>query len=126
MAVGRNIITLLFLIVVSSIAQIFLKTGMREVGQIHSLEAKKLLPLIFSLALNWRIVLGLGMYVFGTFFWLVLLSRLDLSLLYPFGALQYILVFAFSYFLLGEHIGAGRIAGALVVLAGIFIISRWG
>ena len=126
MVVGRNIITLLFLIVVSSTAQIFLKTGMREVGQIHSLEAKKLLPLIFSLALNWRIVLGLGMYVFGTFFWLVLLSRLDLSLLYPFGALQYILVFAFSYYFLGEHIGTGRIAGALVVLAGIFIISKWG
>ncbi len=126
MVIGRNIITILFLIVVSSSAQIFLKTGMREIGQIQTIEAKKLFPLLFSIAVNWRIVLGLAMYVVGTFFWLVLLSRLDLSLLYPFGALQYILVFVFSYLILGEHIGWARILGASIILAGIFIISKWG
>lgn len=126
MIIGRNLLTILFLVLLSSFAQILLKFGMRDIGQIHSLEAKKLWPLLLSLALNWRIVLGLAMYVFGTFFWLVLLSRMDLSLLYPFGTLQYLIVFALSYYFLGEHIGVGRIAGALVVLGGIFIISRWG
>lgn len=126
MIVGRNLLTILFLVLLSSSAQILLKTGMREIGQIHTLESKRIMQLIFSLALNWRIVAGLAMYVFGTFFWLILLSRIDLSLLYPFGALQYLIVFALSYYFLGEQIGAGRIIGALVVLLGIFIISRWG
>lgn len=124
--VGRNLLTIFFLVFISSCAQILLKLGMREIGQIHTLESKKIIPLIFTLALNWRIVLGLALYVFGTFFWLILLSRIDLSLLYPFGALQYIFVYAFSYFILGEAIGFGRIFGACIVLLGIFVISKWG
>jgi len=99
---------------------------MSKIGQIDSLELSVIFPLLLRMGTNIFVIAGLSLYVVGTFFWLVLLSRLDLSFLYPFGALQYFLIFLVSYFFLGETIKFARIVGVAIILFGILIISKFG
>lgn len=122
----KNYILILVSVCISVAAQTLLKSGMKEIGKIDTVSLPVLLPLIWTMGTNVFVIAGLSMYVIGTFIWLILLSRLDLSFLYPFGALQYLLIFIVSYFLLGEQIKLARIIGVAVVLGGIFIISRFG
>lgn len=121
-----NYILLAISLMISVVAQTILKSGMREIGVIADLSPANIFSLILVFASSWQIVLGLFMYIGGLFLWLVLLSRLDLSFLYPIGALQYILIFLFSSIFLGEHITWGRIVGLVFVLLGIYIIQRFG
>jgi drug/metabolite transporter (DMT)-like permease len=122
----KNYLLILLTVCISVTAQTMLKTGMNQIGKLEISELSLVLPMIIRMGTNIFVILGLSLYVAGTFFWLVLLSRLDLSFLYPFGALQYLLIFIVSYFLLGEEIKLARIIGVFVVMLGIFIIGKWG
>lgn len=122
----KNYILILLTVCISVIAQTFLKNGMKQIGRIDNLDVKIVIPTALRMGTNIFVVGGLSLYVIGTFIWLVLLSRLDLSFLYPFGALQYLFIFAVSYLIFGENIKAGRIAGAAIILLGIYIISKYG
>lgn len=122
----KNYILIVLTVCISVIAQTFLKNGMKQIGHIDNLDIKMIVPVAWSMGTNIFVIGGLSLYVIGTFIWLVLLSRLDLSFLYPFGALQYLLIFIVSFLVFGENIKPARIAGALVILVGIYIISKYG
>ncbi len=49
------------------------------------------------------VILGLGLYGLGALAWIAVLSRMDLSLAYPFLALNFVLVALVSRFYLGEY-----------------------
>jgi drug/metabolite transporter (DMT)-like permease len=57
-------------------------------------------------------------------FWLVVLSRLELSLVYPMVSVAYILVALFSWFFFKENVNLVRWLGILVIVMGVFLISR--
>ena len=122
----KNYLLILLTIAISIIAQTFLKTGMKNIGIVNSLQLSQIIPLVFRMGSNLFVILGLSLYVVGTFFWLILLSRLDLSFLYPFGALQYLFIFLVSYLFLGEEIKLARIIGVCIIMLGIFVIGKWG
>ncbi|MCL4339415.1 multidrug resistance protein [Patescibacteria group bacterium] len=122
----KNYIIILLTICISVIAQTLLKTGMKEIGTVESLSLEKIIPLAIKMGTNVFVLAGLSLYGIGTFFWLILLSRLDLSFLYPFGTLQYFFIFIVSYLVFGEDIKLARIVGVSIILVGIFIISKFG
>lgn len=122
----KNYLLIFLSIILSVIAQTLLKIGMSKGGVISSVSFDTILPLIWRMGTNIFVIAGLSLYVIGTFVWLILLSRLDLSFLFPFGALQYFIIYLISYFFLGEHITLGRIAGVALIMVGIVIISRFG
>lgn len=62
---------------------------------------------------------GLALYGSGTFCWLLALSRAPLGRLYPYTALNFVLILLPSAWLLHERIGAARLAGVLLIVAGI-------
>ena len=76
------------------------------------------------LLLNPMVILGLAVYVSGTFFWLIALSRVDLSYAYPFASLNYILILLASWVLLGEQPSLARIGGVVAISVGVWAISR--
>lgn len=122
----KNYLLILLTVCISVVAQTFLKTGMRQIGEIESLPLSLIPSLAFKMGANTFVIIGLSLYVVGTFFWLVLLSRLDLSFLYPFGALQYLFIFLISYFIFGEDIKLARVVGVAIILIGIYLISKFG
>ena len=62
--------------------------------------------------------------VLSTIFWLIALSKKELSFVYPFISLTYVLVLMLSSLVLKEDIGLNQIAGTLAIIIGLIIISR--
>ena len=94
-------------------------------GAIYLLIAATYTP--FSMAYlhtaPWWILLGLVLYFAGTVFWILALSAVPLTVLYPFAALTYVLVNLFAVVLLGEQLTAKGVAGTAFVLLGLFLVA---
>src|SRR5262249_51592739 len=103
--------------------QFVLKAGMSSMGPL-ALRPDTLAATILALALNPIVILGLAIYGAGTFFWLIALSRVDLSYAYPLASLNYLFVLAGSWWLLGEQPSLTRLAGVLAICTGVWAISR--
>ena len=79
--------------VVGTIGQMFLKLGMRQIGNITLLELKNnTLQLILSIISNPWILIAIPIYTGGVILWLIILSKFNLSFAYPFLALSFMLV----------------------------------
>jgi drug/metabolite transporter (DMT)-like permease len=73
--------------------------------------------------LNFWIMLGLALYLAGTVCWILALSKVPLTVLYPFTALTFVLVNVFAVALLGERLSARAIGGTALVLLGLFLVA---
>lgn len=112
-------------VALSSLAQITLKSGMSTQGVQRALaEDAGAFGLCWTLVTNPFVVAGLGMYGLGAVMWLFVLARLEVSLAYPFVGLGFIMTMLFGALILGEQLNAWRIAGTLLVVAGVVIIAR--
>jgi drug/metabolite transporter (DMT)-like permease len=56
--------------------------------------------------------------------WFYVLTKVDLSIAYPFLALSYVLVLLFSWLILGESISALRIVGVSVISCGVILVAK--
>jgi small multidrug resistance pump len=99
-------------ILVGAAGQILLKTGAMRTGEAA---AQILDP--FTL-------LGLGAYACAALFYIVAIRRLPLSLAYPTVSLGYAIVAIAAHFLWGERIGAGQVAGIVLIWCGILLLHR--
>lgn len=117
------VVYILISVVAGAAGQILLKKGMGGMGPL-TLSAGQLIPLVWRMATNPYVVFGLAVYMGGTLFWLTALSRVDLSYAYPFASLSYVVMLAASWRLFGEDVSALRILGSLVIMLGVFLISR--
>lgn len=70
------------------------------------------------------IVAGLLLYALGALSWIVVLSRLDLSVAYPFVALNFVLITIVSRVVLSEPVPALRWVGITVICIGILLVAR--
>jgi len=77
----------------------------------------------FRLVLNPWIMAGLLSAVVAAFAWILAMTRLPLSMAYPFVALTYPLVFCLGWLLFGESLSPWRIVGVLFILVGVAVIG---
>jgi EamA-like transporter family. len=64
------------------------------------------------------LIMGIGLVV-----WLFAIAQGDLSLVFPLGSIQYILVLFLANKFLGEKIDRMKLIGTLLVMAGIVLMS---
>lgn len=69
-----------------------------------------------------QVLLGLASYAFSSLLWLVVLSRLDLSAVYPLGSASYAIVVVASW-AMGEQVGPLRWLGVVLIVAGVVLVS---
>ena len=119
------IIYILIAVVGSAAGQLLLKKGMSTMGPI-TISASQFFNILWRIATNPYVVIGLFIYVCGTLFWLSALSQVDLSYAYPFASLSYIVMIVGGWQLFGEKIDVWRILGSVAVMAGVILISRSG
>ena len=110
-------------VLAGAVGQVLLKKGMGSLGPL-TLTMRDLGSTLWRIGTNPYVILGLIIYVSGTVFWLVALSRVELSYAYPFASLSYVLMLAASWLLFRENISTMRLLGTLVVGVGVFLISR--
>jgi drug/metabolite transporter (DMT)-like permease len=120
----RSMIFVLISVAFGVLGQIALKTGMTEVGHIGGAQLNALAPTILRVITTPLVLIGLGCYGMGAIAWLIVLSRLDLSVAYPFLALNFVFVTFASRFVLGESVPSLRWLGVLVICLGVLVVSR--
>ena len=123
-AVSAVSIALLVVSVFFAIAgQLTLKSAMREIGRIGAQEVSNAGETLKRAAGEPRLWVGLILFGLSALFWLVVLSRVPLSVAYPFVGISYVLIVAFARFFLHEHVPTLRWIGVAIVAFGIAIVG---
>lgn len=103
--------------------QLLLKVGMSQLGALD-LSLVNIPALLMKIILSPYIMVGLAIYFGGVFFWLLALNRADLSYVYPFASLSYVLITIASWALLHENIPQMRWMGLVVICVGVVLVAR--
>ena len=106
-----------------AIGQILLKKGMNTMGAM-TLSISEFGNILWRIGTNPFVVLGLFIYVISVIFWLVALSRVDLSYAYPFASLSYVIMLIASWWIFDENISLMRLIGTIIIGIGVWLISR--
>ena len=122
---GRAISMTLLLISVSfAVAgQVTLKSAMNRIGRIGSAQVSEAGDTLLRAAKEPLLWVGLILFGISALFWLVVLSRVPLSVAYPIVGISYILIVLFARIFLNEHVPPVRWLGVIVVAVGIAIIG---
>jgi multidrug transporter EmrE-like cation transporter len=123
--VSRYIPLILFTVLTNAAAQIMLKKGMMSVGPL-SFEGGigGIIGTVFRVVFSPWVFLGLSTFVISMASHLVVLSKVELSFVYPFLSLAYIVVAVYAFFIFKEDVNAMRMAGLGVICLGTLLISR--
>jgi drug/metabolite transporter (DMT)-like permease len=75
------------------------------------------------LAMPWVWVAFLATFLAGVT-WMLTLARLELTYAFPFTGITFLLILLAGALMFGEHVSFGRVAGTLLVVAGLIIVVR--
>jgi drug/metabolite transporter (DMT)-like permease len=113
----------LLCIILNSAAQLLLKEAMNRIGA-FTFSWVNIWPIGLQVAFNPFFIAGMLCYVFSLVFWLLVLSRLDVSIAFPLNSLSYIACAVGAYFILGESLTTGRIVGIVIIMIGVLLLAR--
>jgi len=119
-----HIFFLIFLSTVFTVAgQLLFRRGMLDVGEV-SFSLQCLWKNLGGTASNIYVISGFIFFALGAVWWLVVLSKVEVSYAYPIGSLGYVLLLFVSWLFLGESIPLSRWIGVFLICSGIFFIAR--
>lgn len=114
----KDIIVLLFGVLIGAFAQLFLKMGVNTLPAIE-ISVIGILSMIFSPL----VFFGLFLYFLSTVLWIVILSKAELSYVYPFIGAGYGIVALLGWQFLGENLSLMRILGVAIIMTGVTFVS---
>ena len=120
----QTILLVLMPVLISVVGQLLLKKGMSMVGQFDFADFGNIIPQFYRAFTNPWVFAGFVFYFVSSLFWIIVLSRVELSVAYPMLSLGYVFVLVASFFLFNEQISAVRWLGVLVIMLGVTLISR--
>ena len=120
---NRTYILLASMILFSSLGNVLLSKGMKQVGEIADLSPAALTSVFFKVFINANIWLGITSLLLFFVSYMLILSWADLSYVQPASSLGYALVPLLGYFMLGEVIPLTRWIGVLFICAGVALVS---
>ncbi len=120
-----DLLAILVSVFFAVVGQLLLKMGMLRVGK-FSFNISTLVHQYIKILLNPFVIAGLVGFFISMLIWLYVLSRMELSLAYPFVALNYILILFGSYFLFKETITVYKMIGVVVIIVGVYLVARSG
>ena len=99
-------------VLLGTAAQLFLKAGTNAT------------PVGLSLALEPRILAGIGCYAVSLVVWILALAKTPVSIAYPMVSLGFALNAFLAWWVLGEALSVQRIAGIAVIMVGVALVAR--
>jgi multidrug transporter EmrE-like cation transporter len=116
-AARRRSIALVFCCtILGAAAQILMKWGANHLAS----------PGLIGMATNMPLMAGYTLYGFSTVLLVLALKDGELSLLYPVIALTYVWVTALSFLIFHDTVNAFKVAGIVIIVAGVVVLSRGG
>ena len=122
----KTVVVMLIAVIAGTIGDVLLARGMKELGDISTMNLKGILNVAVQALSSPKLVLGTAMLAIFFFLWLAVLSWEDLSVALPMQALNYILVAFLSQYFLHEVVTPMRWAGTVLVAIGVIMITKSG
>ncbi len=97
---------------IGSFGAVFLKSG-----------ATRMRFNLRHLLTNYRLALGIALFVFSSYFFVLAVRRGELSVLYPLVSLGYVWTMIWSRLFFGERLTRSKCVGLLLILVGIAFIG---
>ena len=114
----------LFVSAVGVTGQLLLRKGLSTYSHI---QFEGFITRLFSIVLQPVVILALFCYGFGLIAYLFLLSKLEITSVYPITtSLTFGGITMFGYFLLGETLTWPKFVGIILIVIGITLIDRFG
>ena len=101
-------------IILAALGQLILKTGMNQVGKFD---------LVRSFT-NPVVLIGLAFYGASLILWMMVLTRENLSFVYPLVAFSYVVTVTLSHYVLHEPVPSLRWLGLAVIIVGILLVAK--
>jgi uncharacterized membrane protein len=110
---------LLLSIITGVTGQFFLKTGALKLGKVNAGNA---ISHVISIATTPELVVGLMFYALGAIAYILLLTRVKLSVVGPSIALSYVFSVLLGYFIFKESIPLERVFGLGLIVCGVVLV----
>lgn len=120
----KTLILMLLAVTAGTVGDILLAKGMKELGDLSTMNLRGILDTAVRAMTEWKIVVGTAMLALFFFLWLAVLSWEDLTVALPMQALNYVLVAILAKYLLHEQISPLRWAGITLVCIGVVLITK--
>lgn len=110
-------------VLLTAYSQLVVKWQVAKAGTLPVDLFKRMLFLV-NLLLNPWIISGMAAGLFALICSLAAMTKFDLSYVYPFMSLTFVLVLILSGFLFHEAVTVPKVLGVLLIIAGIIFASR--
>jgi multidrug transporter EmrE-like cation transporter len=118
-----DVLLVLLSVSLSSLSQIVLKRGMTSAAIQEVIRDGGVAKAVMAIAMSPSVIGGLACFGLSAVFWLFVLSRIPLSLAYPFVALGIVATVFAGAALFGETTGWQSFAGVLLIVAGVVVVG---
>lgn len=118
-----NFFLILMGVLLNTVAQLCLKKGMLIIGAV-SLDMMSIMAMIPRVAVNFYIILGMLCYVFSFGVWLIVLSKVDVSLAYPLLSIGYIVTAIIGWCCFGEPLPIYKVIGIVTICIGTGLMFK--
>jgi len=112
---------ILLTVSLSACAQLALKLGATN---LQSAFQSGIIDALIAVALSPLIWVGLIIYGLSVAMWIWVLSKVELSVAYPFVGISFLVTMAFGAFLLSENVTPLRITGTILIASGCILVAR--
>jgi len=119
----RTYLLLASMVLFSSLGNVLLSKGMKQVGEIVDFSPLALASVFLKTFTTGSIWLGIASLLLFFVSYLLVLTWADLSYVQPASAIGYALVALLGYVLLGEYVSPTRWLGVLFICGGVGLVT---
>ncbi len=109
-------------VMLGALGQISMKQGMNVFGSLRKMRMLAKPENIIKIVTDKFVLLGIACYLASSIVWLGLLSKLDVSYVYPLVSLGYIITAIFAIAFLKEKVTTTRWMGTVIIVVGSLLV----
>lgn len=118
------LLLILLSVTITAVAQIVLKAGMSGAAVQRALAGGFGVRTMPTILLDPFVFFGLVLYFVAALVWLIVLSKVQVSLAYPFVALGFVITAVMGRLFFHEALSFTRIVATLLICAGVVLLAR--
>jgi len=114
----KTLLVLLLAICITVAGEMMLKEGLNRVGGFAFQWDK-----IVRTFTNWLVLVGFLLIFSASILWLVVISKIDLSVAYPMLGFSYVITVIASWLILHEPLTWQKVVGSIVISLGVALVG---
>lgn len=115
----QEFLLLLLSVLTSTIGQLFLKLGASKLGRVTNSNA---IATVLNILTTPELIAGLTCYGLGAIAYILVLTRVNLSVAGPAASLVYVFSVLLGFFIFQETIPLTRLTGLGLIIAGVILV----